>query len=482
MKVQNEKELLSAISNCAKVDNGAVKVSDPITFREKAIDLLAYNAVFGQTPQIRGTARWAIKSAGLDLGIFAASIEGLYEAMGRGEVKGYTVPAVNIRGMTYDVARALFHAAIKNGSGPFIFEIAKSEIDYTFQRPAEYAVVMLAAGIKEGWKGPVFVQGDHFQVNVKKFKADPAKEIESLKKLITEAVSAGFYNIDIDTSTLVDLSKTTVYEQQRANFEVGAELTAHVRSQEPAGLTVSVGGEIGEVGEKNSTVEELVAYMDGYNDTLKKYGSNLKGISKVSVQTGTSHGGIPLPDGTVAQVKLDFDTLEKMSKTAREKYGLSGAVQHGASTLPDEAFHRFPEATTSEVHLATGFQNMIYDSPNLPRAMREKMYSLLKEKFKDEWKSGQTEEQFIYKTRKKGFGLVKEELWTMPEETKVKLRGELEAKFDFLFKKLRCVNNKPDVDKYIKPVLIKPDMGKEIASSDVSTAPKPVVSDNPNAD
>lgn len=482
MKVQNEKDLMAAISNCAKVDNGSVKVTDPKAFREKAIDLLIYNAVFGQTPELRGTARWTIKSAGLDLGVFSASIEGLYEAMGRGEVKGYTVPAVNIRGMTYDVARALFAAANKNGSGPFIFEIAKSEIDYTFQRPAEYTVVMLAAGIKEGWKGPVFVQGDHFQVSVKKFKEDPAKEIESLKKLITEAVSAGFYNIDIDTSTLVDLSKTTIYEQQRANFEVGAQLTAHVRSQEPAGLTVSVGGEIGEVGEKNSTVEELEAYMDGYNASLKKQGANLRGISKVSVQTGTTHGGVPLPDGTVAQVNLDFETLEKMSRTARDKYGLSGAVQHGASTLPDAAFHRFPETTTSEVHLATGFQNMVYDSPNLPKAMREKMYSLLKEKFKDEWKTGMTEEQFIYKTRKKGFGLVKEELWTMPEETRAKLRGELEAKFDFLFKKLNCVKNRPDLGKYITHPHIKPDLSKEIASADVSGAQKPVVSDNPNAD
>ncbi|MBI5815206.1 MAG: class II fructose-bisphosphate aldolase [Nitrospinae bacterium] len=465
MKVADAKELLASISNCAVAEGGSLKITDPSACQGKAIDKLAYNAVFGQTPEIRGTARWAIKSVGIALGVWSASIQGLYEAMGRGEVKGYTVPAVNIRGMTYDVARALARTAVRNNCGTFIYEIAKSEIEYTFQRPAEYTAVMLAAAIKEGFRGPVFVQGDHFQVNVKKYKADPAKEVETLKKLIAEAVEGGFYNIDIDTSTLVDLSKPDLTGQQRLNFEVGAELTAHVRKHEPAGVTVSVGGEIGEVGEKNSTVEELVAYMDGYNSTLKKYGANLKGISKVSVQTGTTHGGVPLADGTIAKVKLDFDTLEKMSHTAREKYGLSGAVQHGASTLPDDAFHRFPETTTSEVHLATGFQNMVYDSPNLPQPLRDKMYGLLKEKFKAEWKEGQTEEQFIYKTRKKGFGLVKEEIWTLPSEVRATLRGELEAKFDFLFKKLGVVGNRKDVEKYVKPVQIAPSLEKEIASA-----------------
>ena len=464
MKVANEKELLASISNCARVEGDSVKVTDPSAFQSAAIKKLIYNAVFGSSKEIRGTARWVIKSAGLDLGIWSASIEGLYEAMGRSEVKGYTVPAVNIRGLTYDVARALIRAAQKNNSGTFIFEIAKSEIEYTFQRPAEYTTIMIAAAIRENYRGPIFVQGDHFQVNAKKYKADPAKEVDGVKKLIAEAIEGGFYNIDIDTSTLVDLSKANLTEEQRLNFEIGAELTAHVRKLEPAGVTISVGGEIGEVGEKNSTVEELVAYMDGYNATLKTYG-NLRGISKISVQTGTSHGGVPLPDGTVAKVKLDFDTLEKMSHTAREKYGLSGAVQHGASTLPDEAFHRFPETTTSEVHLATGFQNMLYDSPNLPKALKDKMYGLLKEKFKDEWKEGQTEEQFIYKTRKKGFGLVREELWTLPEEIRVKIRGELEAKFDFLMKQLKVVNNRGDVDKHIKPVYIKPSLEKEIATA-----------------
>ncbi|MDH5478006.1 MAG: class II fructose-bisphosphate aldolase [Nitrospinota bacterium] len=459
MRVANTDDLKKIVEGCATVD-GQVKVTDPAAFRGEVIDRLVYNAVFANSSEVRGMARWMIKSAAMDLGIWSASIQGLYEAMGRGDLKNeYTVPAVNIRGLSYDVGRALIRAAMKNNSGAFLIEIAKSEISYTKQRPAEYTTVMIAAAVKEGFCGPIFIQGDHFQVNAGKYKEDPAKEVQSVKNLIEEAIRAQFYNIDIDTSTLVDLAHSTLEEQQRLNYQVGAELTEHVRKLEPEGVTISVGGEIGEVGEKNSTVEELEAYMDGYEKAVKARG--LVGISKVSVQTGTSHGGIPLPDGSVAEVALDFDTLDKLGATARKKYGLCGAVQHGASTLPDELFHRFPQVNTGEIHLATGFQNMIYDSNFFPASLKEKIYKGLHERFGDEMKAGQTEEQFIYKTRKKGFGLVKEELWTLPEVTRNSIGLELENKFDFLFKQLAAVNNTEDVAKHVVSAKIAPDLAVE---------------------
>src|SRR5439155_25942713 len=135
---------------------------------------------------------------------------------------------------------------------------------------------------------------------------------------------------------------------------------------EPEGVMISVGGEIGEVGKQNSTEEELRAYLDGYLRELKERAPGAIGISKVSVQTGTSHGGVPLPDGGVAQVKLDFDVLKRLGEVARREYGLAGCVQHGASTLPDELFHQFPAVETAEIHLATGFQNVMYDHPAFP--------------------------------------------------------------------------------------------------------------------
>jgi len=444
--------LKKAMEGVLALDGKHIRILDEKCLREERIDDLVLTAVFSPDEETLMAARWLISRAGAAAGIHSASIQGLYEAMGRGEVLGFTVPAINVRALTYDTARAVFRAAQACGAGAMIFEIARSEIDYTRQRPAEYACTVTAAALKTGYRGPLFIQGDHFQVGAKKYAKDPAGEVKAVKDLIWEAIDAGFYNIDIDTSTLVDLTEKTVKQQQRLNYSLAAEMTTMIRDLEPAGVTISVGGEIGEVGGKNSTVEELHAFMEGYRETLHKSGAALKGISKISVQTGTTHGGIPMADGSVAKVKLDFDTLEKLSAAARKEYGMAGAVQHGASTLPNEAFDRFPATGTAEVHLATGFQNIIYDSANFPSALREQIYAYLKQEAASERKEGDTEEQFFYKTRKKGIGPFKREMWALPERILTALGQELEAQFALIFRKLNVANTLATVNRFVKPV------------------------------
>ena len=379
-------------------------------------------------------------------GVYPASIHELYMARGRNEFKGFTVPAFNLRSMTFDLARAMFRTARKMNAGAFIFEIAKSEMGYTAQPPVEYTAVILGAAIKEGYTGPVFIQADHVQVNAKKYAEDADKEVEGIKALIADAVANGFYNIDIDSSTVVDLSKTDLKKQQLHNYKVCAKLTQFIRQIQPRGIQISVGGEIGEVGHKNSTPEDLKAFMDGYKESLRK---GLVGISKISVQTGTSHGGVVLPDGTIAQVKLDFDTLKLISEIARKDYGMCGAVQHGASTLPSDAFNKFPQTETGEVHLATEFQNMIYDSKHFPKELKDKIYAWLKVNAAGERKEGDTEDQFYYKARKKGLGAFKKEIMGLPSEVRDAIAAEIEARFEFLFKQLNVGNTKQYTDKYV---------------------------------
>lgn len=438
--------LYDSVKGAIREKGGSIEVVDEKALRGEAIDNLIYNAVFNPDKGVRDEARKVIKLSAAALGIRSASIHNLYMAMGKGECGGFTVPAVNIRGLTYDVARAFYRSAKKNNSAAFIFEIAKSEISYTEQRPAEYSAVCIAAAIKEGYRGPVFIQGDHFQINAKNYAKDKKAEVESVKKLIKEALDGDFYNIDIDASTVVDLSKPDVKEQQRPNFEITAELTKFIRENEPKGITVSVGGEIGEVGGKNSTEEELRAFMDGFLENLPK---GMAGISKISIQTGTSHGGVVMPDGSIAKVKVDFDTIEKLSKVAKEKYGLCGVVQHGASTLPDDAFDIFPKRGTGEVHLATGFQNMTYDSPSFPADLKKEIYKHLISAHSDERKDTDTEEQFIYKTRKKGFGPFKHQIWTLDADRRAKIGAELEARYDLYFDRLKARNTAEHVKKYV---------------------------------
>lgn len=387
-----------------------------------------------------------IKDMAYKKGVYPASINEFYMARGRGEVAPtFTVPAINLRVLTYDLAKAIFRVAKKINAGCFIFEIAKSEMGYTNQPPVEYTAVILAAAIKEEWTGPVFVQGDHFQVNHKNFAQDPEKELDGIRKLILQALEAGFYNIDIDSSTVVDLTKKDIKKQQKNNYESCAKLTNFIRQHQPRGIQVSVGGEIGEVGTKNSTVEDLEAFMGGYARKLRK---GRVGISKISIQTGTSHGGVVLPDGTIAKVKLDFDTLRALSKEAREKYGMAGAVQHGASTLPADAFGKFPEVQAAEVHLATEFQNMVYESPHFPKELKDKIYEWLKTNAANERKEGQTDEQFFYSSRKKALGPFKKEIMGLPQETRDAIVRDIEKRFEFLFDQLNVKNTKDAVLKH----------------------------------
>ena len=428
--------------------DGRVTVHDEAAIASPAMDKLAYTAVFGDQVD-KDDARWLIWEIAQAVGIFPASIHDLYIARGKGAYGDVTVPAINVRGMAYDTARAIFRAANKLNAGAFVLEIARSEIAYTDQRPGEYASVMLAAAVREGFRGPLFIQGDHFQISAKKFATNPDQEAGAVKQLAVEAVAAGFYNIDIDTSTLVDLSRPTLAEQQRVNVEQCSDIAAFVRGLQPAGVVISLGGEIGEVGTENSTPEELRAYMDGFNDLLGRKSPGTEGLSKVSVQSGTSHGGIVLPDGSIKEVAIDFGTLGRLSDIAREEYGLAGAVQHGASTLPDELFHKFPPTGTCEIHLATNFQNMLYD--HMPESLRTEIYAWLNENTISERKPSDTDEQFFYKTRKKALGPFKRQIWDMPADVKATLARAYDEKFGFLFSQLNIRDTRELVARHVHP-------------------------------
>jgi fructose/tagatose bisphosphate aldolase len=446
--MDNIERLNATFGAAVSVRDGKLTVHDASKLASPAMDTLVRAAVFGDDGE-KDHARWLIWELGQAVGVRPASIHELYMARGRGEVHGFTVPAINVRAMAYDTSRAIFRTAIKLNAGAFILEIARSEIAYTDQRPSEYVAVMLGAALREGFRGPVFIQGDHFQVNAKKYAANPAPEVEAVKALAREAIAAGFFNIDIDTSTLVDLSKSDLAGQQRLNVEVGVDILRTVRELEPPGVTISVGGEIGEVGTENSTVGELRAYMDGFNAAKP---AGVAGLSKISVQSGTSHGGVVMADGSIADVKLDLDTLERLSKVARDDYGLAGAVQHGASTLPDSAFHNFPKRETAEIHLATNFQNMLFD--RLPDALRAEVYDWLKTNAKEERKPSDSDEQFFYKTRKKAIGPFKRQLWDLPDDVKAALARAYDEKFTFLFNQLAIGGTASAVEKYVKPPLL----------------------------
>ncbi len=241
-------DLLTSLVGSAHLDGDHLVIDDERAFRDGGVADLAWTAAFSDDEATTAAAQWLIWEASQVLGARSASIQALYEARSRGEVAGFTVPAMNLRAQVFDMARTVYEAAAAADVGALILELARSEQTYTFQRPIDYATSVLAGAIAAGWRGPVFIQGDHYQFNAKKYAADPESMTEEIRRACRLAIDAGYRNIDIDSSTLVDLSKPNVDEEQGENYRRAAELTALIRTLESDGVTVSVGGEIGEVG------------------------------------------------------------------------------------------------------------------------------------------------------------------------------------------------------------------------------------------
>lgn len=406
------------------------------------LDQLAYQARFGSDRE-RVQASTSIRELAAAAGARLSSIRPFYEARARGELDGWTVPAMNIRGFAYEFCRAVFRAAKAMEVGAFVLEIARSEMEYTDQRPDEIATLALAAALREGYSGPIFLQGDHYKVNPGKNGELIEPEVATIKQLIDESLAAGFYNLDIDASTTVDLSKPTTVEQQRHNGSITARLTRFIRERQS--LDVAIGGEIGEIGGQVSTAEDLRAFMSVYRAEV---GSG-NPIGKVAIQTGTSHGGTPTADGRVAEVHVDFAAVEQLTKIAREEFGLAGVVQHGASTLPENLLGRFVDAGCVEIHLSTEFQNIIFNHTSFPAEVTAEMRTYLQQYWNSERKDGMTDAQFFYKARKRAWGPFKQRLADLPEATRDAIGQALEDKVRRLFTILRVGQTRSVVDRYV---------------------------------
>lgn len=407
-------------------------------------------------PGARSVAIWAIREAALEAGIVPASVQELYLARAAGTWDGRTVPAMNLRGWTYRTCRAVFRAAKALDAKLFIFEQAVGEWQYAQQPPAEYTAGVLAAALREGHVGPVFLQADHDQIDAKAYIRDPKAERERLEAIMREQVAAGYYSIDIDASTVVDLSLPTVREQQRLNAEITAHFTEFVRGIEPAGVTISLGAEIGEVGHENTTPEELREFMGVYQEELAKRGGNLAPVSKISINSGTYHGGKMQPDGKLAPVNVDYALLEEISDICRASFGMGGAVQHGASTLPGEQLAKFPGTGAVEIHLALGFNNLIFDHPALPEQIRSAIRDYTFANHAKERAAGENDAQFFYNTRKKAWKVMKKPFWEMPETVQDEIMASLEQMFTDMFTWMNVGRTSTLVEQHARPVKVPP--------------------------
>ncbi len=376
-------------------------------------------------------------------GVFPASIHDFYTANLRQEVPAMAVPAINIRGMTFDIACAAWRAAQKSQAGPIIFELAPYEMVSGSQDFAEYCTIIQAAAVHEGYAGPVFLQGDLFQV-------DTGEDLPYIKEMIISAIRAGMYNLDINASPLINQDGESPLEQQVRNGRIIAELTSFALDNSPAGIHPSIGGEVGGLERNNTTIQDLQAFMNVFSGS---FSNSAGGLDKVSARTGTVLGGIIGTDGSISDMPIDLELVVQLSQKLRQDYSIAGLVQHGASTLRVPSLARLAASGVIEVHLGTQIQNIVFDHPAFPAELIEYMrVSLFTSKARPaeitKLAPSQSREQRFYHSRLNAWGMFKENLWILPDDIRVEITSALQIWFENLFSVLNVAGKRDYISKY----------------------------------
>jgi hypothetical protein len=359
--------------------------------------------------------------------VYPASIGPIYRALAAGAIPPLSVPAINLRGLTYDLARAIWRAAKDADAGPVIFELAPSESRTGRQGFEEFAALILVAALREGYRGPVFLQVDHFQID-----RDDPQDSSEFRSWCSQSIAAGMQQVDFDASGLCAAAPAPSAQAACAQATAAA-VTFHHSLTRTAGRSVRprhdpvYGAEVGEIGGANTTVDDLREFMAAYRIAP----AGTPPLGKISVNTGTTHGGLIDADGRPGPMPLDLPLLADLATVARREYGLPGVVQHAASTLSHGQLAQLPAAGVCEVHLATGIQNLVFDHPRFNADLRARMQEELLDTHDEaegrelsgteDW----TPTQRFYSGRWTSWGQFKRELWDLPEEERAALRASL---------------------------------------------------------
>ena len=111
MIYKNEEELLS--SGILSITDGKAEVINVEDFKSRMIDNLADTIILSNSIEFKKFCHWVINEAAYQLGVIPSSIQELYEARAKNKLNSFTVPAINLRTLTYDLARAAFRSANK---------------------------------------------------------------------------------------------------------------------------------------------------------------------------------------------------------------------------------------------------------------------------------------------------------------------------------------------------------------------------------
>jgi len=422
-------DIEGALRGVLEIKDNEVDVIDADKLREDCIDRLVYNAVFHESEELRYFLQWLIREAAAKQVVYPTSVQGLHEAAVLGMVPAFTMPVLSLHALSYDTARACFRAARETAAGAFSFGYNDEIAGYGYQPPAEYATCILAAAVREGYRRAVFLQGDHIRIGRASYLTSRDDEIGRLKDRLEEAVAAGFFNIDIDTSNLADFSRPSFSEQQLQSSRECAELVAFIREIEPEELSIDIGAEIKATGDGNLTADRFRAFMEGFYDRLNIPGGK-KDLSKIIVLVG----------GALGEADTDLELLREIGEIARREYGLGLAVRSGITPVPETLFPRFPGNDVGELHVTAPFEDLIFDHEAFSPELRKDIYRWIDSEWPGERQSGMSGETFYRATRKRALLPFKQAMWDQPQEQRDRIMADVQAKLVSCFGALGADN------------------------------------------
>lgn len=418
---------------------GGLDLLIPRMFRGEMVDRLAMTAAIGDSDEVRHLARIIIRSAAMSHNIWCDSIQPLYKVMSRGKTKPLTIPAFNMRGLTYFIARSIFRVARRDKVGPFIFELSPAEMYHTGQTPLEYTTAVLAAALREHYEGPVFMQGDHFSPDGIHFGSDPDSLGPDLESLIKDSIDAGFYNFDLNGIQLTESHNTNTdpdFSQQTENMVQNIELLNRLQ---PRNIVVNIGTGIANTADVNTSVNSVRKFLQSLADAIAESGLKTS-VSKFKIQAGTSEKSVDDPDENAASKELDFSQLQALSDVVKNEFSLAGTVIPITSIESENVFNKLADCGVVEIHLGTELQNLIFDHSRFPAGLREEIHSFLETEYPDTRQPDWSDQLFYFKKRIRAWKHFKRTLWTLDHRTRSVMCSYLEDKFALLFEGLNLQN------------------------------------------
>lgn len=414
-------QLTGVLERAVEIHGNRVEVLDADRLRTHTVEPLLYNSLFHPSERARDVCRWILREAAAAEGIHCTSLAGLYAALARGLAPPVTVPLLRACVLPYDVARAVLRAARDHASEALAFAFGPEDASDTGLSVLDYASCVLAAALRERHGGPIFLRFGPLRVRSAAFALDAGAELSRLETLASDAVEAGFLNVHVDGSRLVDPGASTPLDKVALAAAVSGRLGAHVRGVRPRGGDVCLVSGIGDPGGREAVVDAARAFLDAFEVALHTRAGRVPGLSALSLRHSTE-GPYELP------VDPDLDLLREAGEVVSHDYRIGGTSIGDVTPLEQGRLSTLPPARVREAELSLALQDAVLDHPAFPLHIRDELHRRVDTQLRAERRPGEDAGDFRRRNRRRLLAPFLRELFDLDAAARDAIAGDLRTR------------------------------------------------------